>query len=112
MGVISSVSLLKNDIDTDQAKVLASILKEHPTLKSLCGNTGDEKELDMSGKGVVAEDAILLAAEIIGNGAMTSLDISNNSIGGFLDGIKWVSTPEGSYLSSNNPTSYMPLVCG
>jgi Leucine-rich repeat (LRR) protein len=75
-GAISSVNLLKNDMGTDQAKAMVSILKEHPTLKYLCGNTGDETELDMSGKMEGAADAIMLVPEIIDNGAMTSLDVS------------------------------------
>jgi hypothetical protein len=49
------------------------ILKEHPTLKSLCGNNGDETELDMSGKMKGAEDATMLAAEIIDNGALVTV---------------------------------------
>jgi hypothetical protein len=81
MRAISSVNLLKNDIGVDQAKALAHILKEHPTLKSLCGNKGDETELDMSSKMSGAGDAIMLVAEIIDNGALIKLDISNNSIG-------------------------------
>jgi hypothetical protein len=64
------VNLLKNDIGIGQANVLASILKEHPTLKSLCGNTGDETELDMSGKEMSVDGAIMLAPEIINNGAL------------------------------------------
>jgi hypothetical protein len=80
MRAILSVNLLENDIGIDQARALASILKEHPTLKSLCGNTGDETKLDMSSKMRGADDAIMLAAEIIGNGALTSLNVSNNSI--------------------------------
>jgi hypothetical protein len=50
MGAISSVNLLKNNIGVEQARALVIILKEHSTLKSLCGNTGDETELDMSDK--------------------------------------------------------------
>jgi hypothetical protein len=74
------VNLLKNSIGVEQARVLVVILKEHPTLKSLCGNTGDETQLDMSGKMKGAEDAIMVAAEIVDNGALTSLDISNIGI--------------------------------
>jgi hypothetical protein len=68
---------------TDQAKALVSILKEHPALKSLCGNKGDETELDMSGKMKGAADAIMLVLvpEIIDNGAMTSLSLSDNVLG-------------------------------
>jgi hypothetical protein len=79
-GSLSSVNLLLNGIGIDQAKALASILKGHPTLKSLCGNKGDETELDMSGKINGAGDIIMLAPEITDNGAMTSLDISMNSL--------------------------------
>jgi hypothetical protein len=68
-GAILSVNLLKNSIGVDQAKDLVIILKEHPTLKSLCGNKGNETELDMSGKMGGAEDAIMLAAEVVDNGA-------------------------------------------
>jgi hypothetical protein len=78
MGAILSVNLLENGIGTDQAEALASVLKDHPTLKSLCGNKGDETELDMSSKKMGASDASMLAAEIVGNGALTSLDLSSN----------------------------------
>jgi Ran GTPase-activating protein (RanGAP) involved in mRNA processing and transport len=88
-GTMSSVNLLKNEIDVDQAEDLVSILKEHPTLTSLCGNKGDETELDMSckqmdtnGKMSGAGDAIMLAAEIIGNRAMTSLNLANTELWG------------------------------
>jgi hypothetical protein len=58
------------------------------------------------------EGVIALANAIPDMGALTSLDISNNKIGAYYDYSKWVSTPEGSCLSSNNATSYMPLVYG
>jgi hypothetical protein len=80
-GTLSSVNLLQNKISIDQAKALASMLKEHPTLKSLCGNKGDETELDMSGKMHGTCDAIMLVAEIVGNGAITSLNLASNGLG-------------------------------
>jgi hypothetical protein len=102
-GSLSSVKLLSNDIGIDQAKALASILKGHPTLKSLCGNKGDETELDMSaallgihgeeglevlqmmsGKMNGAGDAIMLAPEIADNGALTKLTFSDRG-GGYCD---------------------------
>jgi hypothetical protein len=82
MRALSSANFLQNDIGIDQAQALVSILKEHPTLKSLCGNKGDEAELDMSCKMKGAADAIMLVPEIIDNGALTSLNISSNAIGG------------------------------
>jgi hypothetical protein len=68
---MSSVNLLNSGISTDQALVLASILKVHAVLKSLCGNNGDETELDMSGKNISAAEATMLAAEIAVNGALS-----------------------------------------
>jgi hypothetical protein len=86
MGAISSVNLLKNDMGTDQAQALVSILKEHPSLKSLCGNKGDETELDMSGKMKGAVDAIMLVPEIIDNGALLVLNLASNNL--FAEGIE------------------------
>jgi hypothetical protein len=95
-----SANLLWNSIGADQAKALASILKEHPTLKSLCGNRGDETKLDMSGKNIGTEGAIMLAPEIIDNRALLHLDVSNNLIGGHYskpgnEYSNFVSIPEG-----------------
>jgi hypothetical protein len=80
-GAMSSANLLGNQIGIDQAKALATILKGHSTLKSLCGNRGDETELDMSGKEIGVEGAIMLAPEIIDNGALSHFNVSGNSLG-------------------------------
>jgi hypothetical protein len=80
-GALSSANLLRNDIGIDQARALVSILKEHPTLKSLCGNKGGETQLDMSGKMEGAADAIMLAPEIIDNGALSKLTFSGGHWG-------------------------------
>jgi hypothetical protein len=61
------------------------ILKEHSTLKSLCGNNGDETELDMSGKMKGAEDAIMLAAEIIDNAALSTLFFGGEKVNSWDD---------------------------
>jgi hypothetical protein len=74
------VNLLKNSIGVEQVQALTVIHKEHPTLNSLCGNSGDETELDMSGTMKGAEDAIMLAAEIIDNKALTSLTLKDNKL--------------------------------
>jgi hypothetical protein len=77
------VNVLFNNIGTEQAQALANILKEHPTLKSLCGNKGNETELDMSGelnKQLGAEGAIMLAPEIMDNGALLVLSLKDNSL--------------------------------
>ena len=84
------MNLLKNKIGVVQAKALASILKEHPTLKSLCGNSGEETELDMSGKGMDSGAAAMLVPEIVDNEAMTSLNLASNKLG--VEGAKIIAT--------------------
>jgi hypothetical protein len=74
-----SANLLNNNIRIEQEHIV-TVLKEHPTLKSLCGNKGDETELDMSGKDMGVDGAIMLAPEIVANGALTSLNLSSNNL--------------------------------
>jgi hypothetical protein len=83
MEAISSVNLLLNGIGVDQAQNLVSILREHPTLKTLCGTKGDDTELDMRGKMHGAGDAVMLIPDIIDNGALSVLNLAENSIGGY-----------------------------
>jgi hypothetical protein len=85
MGAISSVNLIKNRIGSDQAEALVSMHKEHPTPKSLCGNRGDETELDMSGKMDGAGDAVMLAAEVIDNGALLTLIFGGDKVNSWDD---------------------------
>ena len=79
-GALMSVNLLKNYIGVEQANILVGILKEHPTLMSLCGNKGNEAELNMSGKMEGAEDSIMLVPEIVANGAIEKLLMADNSL--------------------------------
>ena len=91
-----SANLLNNEIGVEQAQNLATILNDHATLKSLCGNKGDETELDMSGKKMGADGAIMLVPEIIANGALTSLNMSDNQLGGYEDDYgEWISDMTG-----------------
>jgi hypothetical protein len=95
MGAILSVDLLKNGIGVAQAEGLVNILKAHPTLKSLCGNKGNETKLNMSGKMHGAEDAILLGPEIAGNAALLKLIFGGNSYQGDWNGTAYPTiTPE------------------
>ena len=107
-----SVNILNNNIGNEQAQNLIVILKEHATLKSLCGNKGDETELDMSGKKMGVEGAIMLAPEIITNGALAKFDISSNNLGaqGFkqlAEGLRAHKTLTELNVASNYATSTM-----
>ena len=78
MGAISSVNILSNKIGAEQANELIKIMSAKPNLKTLCGFNGDEMELDLRNKGLTAGCAVLVANEVKDNGAMKSLDISDN----------------------------------
>ena len=80
-GAMVSVNVLNNNIGAEQAQNFVAILKEHRTLKSLCGNKGDEAELDMSGRKMGTDGAIMLAPEIVANGAIVTVNIMGNKIG-------------------------------
>jgi hypothetical protein len=80
MRALSSANLLGNHIGIDQAKALATILKEHSTLKSLCGIADDATEADLSCLGMDADDAIVLASELPDKGALSSLSLKNNRL--------------------------------
>lgn len=75
-----TVNLLNNNICAEQAQHLVTIMKEHPTLKSLCGNNGDETELDMGGHDMDTDGAIMIAPEIVANWALASLDLADNGL--------------------------------
>jgi hypothetical protein len=79
MGSLSSVNLLKNGIGVDQASALVKIKESKPNLKTLCGFTLEETELDMSKQGLKAEDAVLLASDIQDMGSLSKLIFSGDS---------------------------------
>ena len=74
------MNILANHIGVDQANALIKIMESHESLKTLCGFSGDETELDLSGRGLTTGCAVLVAYEVKNNGALTSLNISNNRI--------------------------------
>lgn len=84
-GTLASVNIVNCDVGVEQAQNLAAILKEHVTLKSLCGNGGHETDLDLSGAEMDAGCAIMMAPEIATNEWLTSLDLSNNRFAEYLD---------------------------
>jgi hypothetical protein len=85
--VLLLANLLGNDIGIEQAQALARIFKEHPTLKSLCGNRGNETELDMRGKVTGPGDAIMLAAEVVNSKWLKTFTFSGYWCGESVKGI-------------------------
>jgi hypothetical protein len=92
-----SANLLCNGIGTEQAAVLAAVVKEHGTLVSVCGLRGSETTVDMSGQGLGAEDVVLLAGELATSGAILSMKLGNNAIGGLVSAGGWKYNPNVSH---------------
>ena len=70
---LTSVSLLRNGFDTEAAAMLLKVKEDHPKLKTLCGFSHEEKELDLNGFNKTklgAADAMLIAPEL---GVMASI---------------------------------------
>ena len=77
---MASVNLLGNQIPPEQAQELIGLVKAKGNLVTLCGLEGTETELDLSGKGLDAGGAVLLAHEMKGMGALVSLNLANNNL--------------------------------
>jgi hypothetical protein len=75
-GSMSSVNLLKSSIGVDQANALVKIKESKPNLRTLCGLTLEETELDVSKQGLKPEDAVLLASDIPDMGSLSKLIFS------------------------------------
>jgi hypothetical protein len=84
MGSLFSANLLGNNIGVEQAQELVKIKEAKPGLKTLCGFMMEETEVDLSGKNLQAEDAILIASDISDTGSLSKLIFS---------GDHWQSTP-------------------
>ena len=97
MGALVTTNILGNRIGKDQLSKLQEIMKAHPTLVSLCGIADNTTEANLSGLGMDADDAAVLADELPAKGALTSLNMSDNQlIGGYQDDDgEWISDMTG-----------------
>jgi hypothetical protein len=92
-GGLSVTNVMGNHIGKEQLSKLQEIMRSKPNLVSLCGIADGATEADLSGLGMDADDAIVLASELPDKGAMTSLNLANNSICyGNMEGIKAISS--------------------
>jgi hypothetical protein len=74
------VNLLKNDIPVEQAQELVKVMQSKEKLTTLCGLSRKETALDFSRQALGPGDAVLIANDISGMGALLHFDISNNDI--------------------------------
>ena len=79
---VTSVNVLSNQLDVDSADLLLKVKAEKPNLRTLCGLTHEETELDFRHKGLGPGDAKLLAPEISVIAPVTSLSTAYNNISG------------------------------
>ena len=74
-----SLGILGNNIGEELANNFIQILDASDTLTTLCGFTGTETELDLSGRNLSASCAILVANEVKFNSALRSFTFSGDN---------------------------------
>ena len=70
---ITSINVLCNSLDVKSSDLLLKVKDEKPNLRTLCGLTHNETEIDLEGRGLGPGDAKLLAAEILGMASLTEV---------------------------------------
>merc|ERR1711998_166414 len=80
MGAMVTINVMGNRIGKEQLSKLQEMMKAHPALVSLCGISDDATEANLSGLGMDAGDAVVLADELPAKGALTSLNMSKNAM--------------------------------
>ena len=69
---LTSVTLLRNKLDTDAATMLATVAKEKGI--SLCGIAPGQTEADFSYQNLESIDAILLASDLFVRASLTKIE--------------------------------------
>jgi Ran GTPase-activating protein (RanGAP) involved in mRNA processing and transport len=80
MRALSVANVMGNSIGKEQLAKLQEIMRSKPNLVSLCGIADDATEADLSGHGMDADDAAILASELLDKGALLTLILSKNGI--------------------------------
>ena len=78
---VTSVNVLSNQLDVDSADLLLKVKAEKPNLRTLCGLTHEETELDLSGQELGPGDAKLLAPEISVIASVTKILVRREQLG-------------------------------
>jgi Ran GTPase-activating protein (RanGAP) involved in mRNA processing and transport len=89
-GALSIANVMGNSIGKEKLGKLQEIVRSTPILISLCGIADDATEADLSGLKMDADDAAILASELLDKGALSSLDVSSNILRA--DGAKALAT--------------------
>jgi hypothetical protein len=79
-GALSVTNVMGNRIGKEQLTKLQEIMSSKPNLVSLCGIGDDATEADLSGLGMDADDAAILASELPDKGARSVLSLKANML--------------------------------
>ena len=72
-GALASVNVMGNKLGKEELAKLQEVMKAHSSLQSLCGIAADATEANLSGLGMDAADAAVLADDIQDKGALAFL---------------------------------------
>jgi hypothetical protein len=75
-GALSVANVMGNRIGKEQLAKLQEIMHSKPNLVSLCGIADDATEADLSGLGMDADDAAILASELPDKGAISTVIVN------------------------------------
>ena len=78
---LTSLNLLYNELGDGAAAIVAAA-KQNGNIKTLCGIEEGKDNVSFEDQGLEAPDAILLSFDLEFNRSLTTLDLSNNNIGG------------------------------
>ena len=75
---MSSVNIMGNNFGKEELSKLQITMKEHKTLRSLCGIASDATEANLAGLGMDAADAAVLAEDIQDKGALSKMTFTGD----------------------------------
>lgn len=78
---LTAVNLLRNRLDMESAAALLKVKAQRTSLRTLCGLTHEEVELDYKYNGLGPGDALLLASEISVMTSLSTLDAQLEHVG-------------------------------
>jgi Leucine-rich repeat (LRR) protein len=102
MGALTSLHVGRNRIPEKEMRKILAIAMRMGSMKILCKIPFKDKslsELDVSGKNLGMEGALVVADYFDGNGALTSLDVSSNKLGSLSSQGGWVKEAGVQYCS-------------
>jgi Ran GTPase-activating protein (RanGAP) involved in mRNA processing and transport len=108
MGALTSLHVKQNGIPQREMREIIAIAMRMDSMKILCEVPFKDKtliELDVSGKNLGTEGALVIAEYLDGNRTLSSLNLASNCIGGYQD----ISSPFTFHATPEGRTFVLPL---